>query len=393
VTAVLSSPTAPGPALARLARVYLKVDAFVEKVVLNKALPDAAMLHVASHGKGRVLEIIGLNQARIAACPALVKALYFNPNTRMATSNRVLEFAVRENLPIQDMPGYREIVASILGEMRAKEVLDAQAKSQAASPQPAGQPPAGQPPAAPSASAAGPAPEGAPKPAGATPPVAPAPMAPPAPPPPAGETPDFGADLLSSMDMEVLEDDVDAFGDTGTRGAEFKEEVEDEDFDALLLAMMESAGGEGEDEDEVKALGAKIRKMRVPERIRLALMGNASAREILIRDSNKLVSAAVLRNPGLNDKDIAKIAANKMIQEDVIRIIAMNKDWVKNYAVKMGLVQNPKTPPNMALAFLKFLNSKDLKNLSQSKDVPPLIARTAKRSLQAKEQGGGGGGG
>jgi len=402
VASVLFAASTAPPVLDRLSRVFLKRDEYVERLVLNRSVADSTLLFVAGKGQGRVLEIVSQNQARIARCPAIVKALYFNPRTRTATMDRVLEFAVRENLPIQDMPGYREIVAGVVGEARARELL-------AQRPQPAPGPATdGQPHAEPQRQAEAQGQAGALRQAGAQRPQqaqpaaeaaaartagAPTSATPQPPPAAAGMGVAFGAELLGSMDMEVIDDDVEAFGDSRDKGPALKEEIEDEDFEALLLAMMEGAEGQEEQQEDSRALYDKIRKMGVPARIRLALMGNSNARDVLIRDANKLVAVAVLRNPGLNDKDIARIAATRTVVEDVIRTIAGNKEWCKNYSVKLGLVMNPKTPQNVAISFIKFLTGKDLKTISQSKDVTPLIAKTAKRTGQAKAQGGSGSGG
>ena len=42
-------------------------------------------------------------------------------------------------------------------------------------------------------------------------------------------------------------------------------------------------------------------KMSVPEKIRLAMLGNQEARNLLIHDPNKVIPLAVLRNPKITE--------------------------------------------------------------------------------------------
>lgn len=362
---VLSSTATLPAALDRVARCLMGKlgEESIQRVALNRSAHDNTMLFLANRSEGTVLEIISQNQSRIAACPSMVQALYFNPRAKMSTVSRVLEFAVREKLPIQDMPGYREIVAGVLGDAAAAAIPE---------PEPAR-----------------PAPQAAPAP----PPMArvdpePSPFASPpssevATPAPSGMD-DFGAQLMEGLDMEMIEDDIDGFGDMDASGS-FADEVEDEEFEQLLLSVLSAA--EEDDEEASKAIWDAVKKMGVPEKIRLALMGNGSARGILIKDSNKMVAMSVLRNPGLGDKEIAAAAANRQIIEDVIRTIASSREWVKNYRVKYSLCMNPKTPTAQAMNFLKHLRTKDLKTLATSKDIPSVVAKGAKRLAQTRSPG------
>lgn len=383
---VLSSSGTHEGALDRLSRRLMGNEEFIQRIALNRNTHDTTLLHLAERGQGVVLDIIGQNQARISTCPELVKALYFNPRTKMATVSRVLEYAVREQLPIQEMPGYKEIVAAVMGDGRGMD-----AAPEPAEPEPA--PQAEPAPALEPQAAAKPAPwqdapaEESPAPLDtfdASPQPEPAAPEPPAMDIAAGDM-EFASELLGAMDMEVIEDDIDGFGDFGGGGG-FSDEVEDQAFQELLLTCLE--GAEEEEEQESRALYDKVKKMSIGEKIRFGLMGNLAVRELLIKDSNKLVAMSVLRNPGLGDKEISKIASSRIVIEDVIRAIAESRDWCKNYQVKLSLCQNPKCPPHIAMNFLKFIRAKDLKTLSTSKDVPTVIARTAKRLASSKSPGG-----
>jgi hypothetical protein len=118
----------------------------------------------------------------------------------------------------------------------------------------------------------------------------------------------------------------------------------------------------------------------------LAMKGGREERAILIRDTNKVVSLGVLKNPRLTETEIEKISNMRNVSDEVLRIIGTNRDWSKNYVVAQALVLNPRTPPGISTNFVARLNSRDLKNLARSRDVPELIRRMAKRTITQRSQ-------
>lgn len=125
----------------------------------------------------------------------------------------------------------------------------------------------------------------------------------------------------------------------------------------------------------------KIIKMSIPQKVRLAMVGNREARNILILDHNKAVVMAVLRSPKLTENDVFTYAQQRNLSEEVYKYIARNKNWIKNYAIKLALVNNPKTPLAVALRFLDHLQERDLKNLSRSKNISNVLAKAAAQLL------------
>lgn len=139
-------------------------------------------------------------------------------------------------------------------------------------------------------------------------------------------------------------------------------------------------------EEERKSLSTKLLTMTVSEKIKLALLGNKEARVLLIRDSNKMVSAAVVKSPKLQDDEIIKIAQMRNVADEILRIVAANKEWTKHYAVKKALVENPKTPVQSSFRFLSLLRDSDLKSIARSKNVPSAVQAQARRLVQQKEK-------
>mgnify|MGYP006971705098 FL=1 len=363
----LVSKTLDGGVLDALGRSLNEVR-LLGRVVVNKRTPPQTLNHLArTSNKVILLEMLGRNQDRIAVQPDLVEALYFNSNTPMRIAQSAFEFAVRQGLQIQHIPGYKEIVEGLLGKDFKAPAAAQPAKTPAATPQPA------QAPAAETFEEEATAPE----------------LDSPLP----GALDDFDTALEDLGEFGEFEDEEDeedpeeAFMLRLARGEGFEEDDEEglSEFDLLLRAAADK-GEEGETEDEDgpmgKSLHALIDEMEIPERIRMALVGNSNARAILIQDRMKMVSLSVLDNPGMTTKEVALHAQNRALPDEIIRKICLNREWIRHYAVKLSLVQNPKTPPNIAMNFLKFMRKGDLKILARSKDIPGIVMKMAKVALQ-----------
>src|SRR5262249_35739763 len=109
-------------------------------------------------------------------------------------------------------------------------------------------------------------------------------------------------------------------------------------------------------------------------------------RAILIRDTARMVAAAVLKCPKLSDNEITAFAAMRNVHEDVLRAIASKKDWTKSYATVHALVRNPKTPPGLTIQFLPRLGNRDLKIIAGDKNIPELVRRQARNMFLVRTQ-------
>ena len=131
-------------------------------------------------------------------------------------------------------------------------------------------------------------------------------------------------------------------------------------------------------EDDPKVLGS----LPIVERMKLAMKGTRSQRAQLIRDSNKLVAAAVLSSPKLTETEVEAFAKMANVTEEVLRAIAINRTWMKNYGVVAGLTRNPKTPPGISMHRVQRLNEKDLKMLTTDRNVPEAVRLAARKFLR-----------
>lgn len=145
-------------------------------------------------------------------------------------------------------------------------------------------------------------------------------------------------------------------------------------------AAAPSPDAAGESTDK-KADPRVLSTLPVVERMKLAMRGTREQRAQLIRDSNKLVAVSVLSSPKLNESEVETFARMANLSEDVLRIIAMNRAWVKNYSVVAALTRNPKTPLAQSMNFLQRLNERDLKALSIDRNVSEALRLAARKFL------------
>jgi hypothetical protein len=145
----------------------------------------------------------------------------------------------------------------------------------------------------------------------------------------------------------------------------------------------------GEVSPERMPVFQQIALMNVKDRVMLAIKGTREARTILVRDPNRIVAGAVLRNPRLTDQEIETIASVKSVPEDVLRQIGQNRSWTRSYTVIHNLVRNPRTPIAISLGFLNRIQTRDMRALSTNKNIPDVIRSTCYR-LYLKRNGGNG---
>lgn len=149
--------------------------------------------------------------------------------------------------------------------------------------------------------------------------------------------------------------------------------------------------GEGDEpaegEEEINLSKYKMAlQMDVAQKIKFALTGDKEWRTIFLKDTNKLVSSAVLKNPRITDGEVLGVAKNKSAHDELVRLITLNQEWVKNYEIQKALVYHPRTPLPKALRYMNVLSPKDLKSLAKSRGVSQVLVNNARRMLMAKEK-------
>ena len=138
-----------------------------------------------------------------------------------------------------------------------------------------------------------------------------------------------------------------------------------------------------------ESLYTSVRRMSVAERLKLAMTGNKEARQILARDPAKIIQTHVLKNPRFTLEEALAMAKNRSLHGDLLRMIADEREWVRQYAVRLALVQNPKTPLQVALTLLTGIRDRDMRQLARSKNVPSVLQQQARRNILRKDSSSG----
>jgi hypothetical protein len=136
-------------------------------------------------------------------------------------------------------------------------------------------------------------------------------------------------------------------------------------------------------EDGADAETKLVASLPITDKMKLAMKGTREQRGQLIRDSNRMVAAAVLSSPKLTEAEVEAFTKMGNVSDEVLRIIGMNRTWLKNYSIVLGLVKNPKTPPAISMQLLHRLSERDVKMIAVDRNVPEAL-RLVSRKLTVK---------
>ena len=420
----------------------------MEKVVLLRQINDKTICYLAEHTTSdHVAEIIGQNHERLLITPQVLRFLKRNPRSPASLIDRCVSFLrlygidMDEESEAEQQRSEAARRAAELEEIAAvEEAIEKEQASKASAPEPTPEPSASDAPLAASAPSVGedgfvkgplppdfvpgevyvPASPSTPyqPPAGLFNPLADLLsdwgielrsdfVAPPYPvaggPMPAGtdvagpplmpsaalvdglnEVPDLSS--ATELGGGGIADSVDLTGLSSLGNSDFAYgfDEEQDSFEGFLT------GDSKEDEAAELSIGNAIAAMSVGDKIKLAYKGNKTVRELLIRDTNKLVSCAVVKSGRITDNEVMSIATNRAIHEDVIREMARVKEYLRKYPVKVALAGNPKTPIPVVMRLLSSLHVKDLKKLATNRNVSSAVFTAANKLYKAKKSQRGG---
>lgn len=129
---------------------------------------------------------------------------------------------------------------------------------------------------------------------------------------------------------------------------------------------------------------ARLLKMSVHERIVCALRGSREERAILVNSRNRLIQRSVLACPKLSETEIEQFAASRSVAVEVIKAIADNKRWLRNYPVIIALALNPKTPVYTAKSILPRLTHRDRVRVSRDRNLNPVTRQIAAKLVDTR---------
>jgi hypothetical protein len=302
-----------------------------EAVIQNRSTPDEALSQFArSASDPSLVELIALNQERLVRYPQLIEAILANPARSSEAERRARETK-------------KEFFEKERGARQIAEELRARGKVAAAE---------------------------------------------------FFETADLATDdggelsvedaWLIAEHIEVTDDDIDDSWLPAERYEELLGESAEERA-ATVQRIIESERLEtGAITSERVSMIRRLMLMNTRDRMKLAMKGDREARTILVRDSNRVVSTGVVNNPKITEQEVENIAAMRTVSDEVLRLISMNRTWARAYPIIHNLSRNPTTPIPTVMNVLPRIRTKDLKNLSQNRNVSEAVRRQALRIAGAR---------
>jgi hypothetical protein len=189
---------------------------------------------------------------------------------------------------------------------------------------------------------------------------------------------------LLAEHIEVSDADLDNSWLPSERFEELKAETPEEHAANFKRVIEYERLETGEVPAERVSLIRRLMFMNAKDRVKMAMKGDREARGILIRDSNRVVATAVIHNPRLTDQEVENIAAMRTVADEVLRLISLNRSWARSYSIIHNLVRNPRTPLPTVISTLPRIRTKDLKQLSQNRNVSEAARRQALRLSEAR---------
>lgn len=304
-------------------------DSIQETILSNTRTPAAAVVGFATKTqKGSLLELLAFNQQLLIQNPAIIEAIIANPNATAEASRRATELK-REFF--EKERGAQQIANELRaqGNEAAAEFLEQSDSDLSAE----------------------------------------------------------DAILLASM-IEVPDQET----DDSWLSLEYIEEIYEETEDqrqatvSKILNEMQSEDGDDFTMERVSMIN-RVMQMGVKDRVKLGMKGDREARNILIRDPNKLVSSAVINNPRITEQEVESIASMRSMSEEILRQIAANRQWARNYNIGHTLAKNPRTPIGSAMTIMTKLQLRDLSALSKNRNVSEAVRKQALRLVSARSGG------
>ena len=329
LTAATGQDTAPN-VLAYLATQTNGKQEIYEATILNTRTPDEALAKLAATTPhSSLLELLTINQQRLVRCPEIIDAILNNPARSSEAERRARE--TREEF-FEKERGARQIADELRarGQTAAAEFFEAAELTTAA-----------------------------------------------------GELSIEDAWLIAGH-IEVSDADLD---DTWLPAERYDELISETNAEvsANVQRIIDNERLEkGEVSAERVSLIRRIMFMNTKDRMKLAMKGDREARGILVRDSNKVVCSAVVRNPRITEQEIENIAAMRTVADEVLRIISLNRSWARSYPIIHNLARNPRTPIPTVMNILPRIRTKDLQTLSQNKNISEAARRQAYRLQQTR---------
>ena len=117
--------------------------------------------------------------------------------------------------------------------------------------------------------------------------------------------------------------------------------------------------------------------MRFGDRVTLARLATPALLPLLLADAEPRVAGAALLSPRLREEDLVVALRRDDVRPALVEEAAASPRWAANYAVRLALVLQPRTPLPLALQRITSLVPRDLRRVAEEKSLRPLVRAAA----------------
>lgn len=155
---------------------------------------------------------------------------------------------------------------------------------------------------------------------------------------------------------------------------------------ARLLRKPPAARHEQDDEPAPQhvATARDGRPLTLGERRALARRPTRAALDKVLLDPHPMVIRNVLGNPRLTEDDVLRLLARRPAVFGAIAEVARHPSWSQRVRLRMAILQNPGTPPEISLPLVRLLVRPELRRLLSSPDIPKIVRAAAKEMLERR---------
>jgi hypothetical protein len=115
------------------------------------------------------------------------------------------------------------------------------------------------------------------------------------------------------------------------------------------------------------------------EKLLLAPKASRSERAVLTQENDAQVLYFLLKNPRITVEEVARIAKSPQITAPTADLIAKTSQWSTSADIRVSLVNNPKTPSQLALKLLPTLPEPEIRRIAKATAVSQVIRQAALR--------------
>jgi hypothetical protein len=125
--------------------------------------------------------------------------------------------------------------------------------------------------------------------------------------------------------------------------------------------------------------------MRLGDRITLARLATPALLPALLAATERQVAESALVNPRLREDDLVTALRREDVTPALVEAAVGSPRWASNYAVRLALVLQPRTPLPLALQQISSLVPRDLRRVADESGLRPLVRAAARGALDRPE--------